>query len=163
MAAHGTDPQRELLRHTVATLAYRGGKAVRGAPLEFARFKAGETTRAPVEILAHIGDLLDWACCLADGQHVWHDSPPLEWEAEVARFFAGLARFDARLAADAPLGFPPERLFQGPIADALAHIGQIAMLRRLAGSSVRGENYFKADIAAGRVGADQPAPRREFD
>ena len=54
-------------------------------------------------------------------------------------------------------------MFQGPIADALTHIGQIGMMRRMAGAPVRGENYFKADIAAGRVGAEQSAPRFEFD
>jgi hypothetical protein len=81
----------------------------------------------------------------------------------VQRFFDGLGRLDAYLASDAPLGAPPEKLFQGPLADALTHVGQLAMLRRVAGAAVKGENYFKADIAVGRVGADQPPPRREFD
>jgi hypothetical protein len=151
------------LRHTVATLAYRGGKAVRGAPPEFASFKAGQTTRTPVEILAHVGDLLDWALAMADGQQKWHNSPPLPWQQEVERFFACLKKFDERLATGAPLGFPAEKLFQGPVADALTHVGQIAMLRRIAGAPMKGENYFQADIAAGRVGNEQSAPRREFD
>ena len=153
---------RLLLRHTLATLAYRGGKAVRDAPESFAAFDAGKGARTPSQILAHVGDLLDWACHLADGEHVWHDSAPVPWDDEVARFFAGLQRFDARLADDEPLGFPPEKLFQGPVADALTHVGQIAMLRRMFGAPIRGENYFRADIAAGRVGAEQAAPRREF-
>jgi hypothetical protein len=151
------------LRHAVATLAYRGGKAVRGAPREFASFKASSGTRTPVEILAHIGDLLDWAVALADGKHVWHNSKPLAWNREVTRFFRALKKFDNRLAAKKPFGLPPEKLFQGPIADALTHVGQIAMLRRVAGCPMRGENYFMADIAAGRVGARQKAPAREFD
>jgi hypothetical protein len=158
-----TQAQRELLRHTLATLAYRGGKALRGAPASFATFRAGESTRTPVEILAHIGDLFDWAVALAGGQHVWHSSTPGAWEAEVDRFFSGLRRFDEALAADGPLGFPAERLFQGPVADALTHIGQIALLRRMAGAPVRGENYFKADIRAGAVGPEQSLPRVEFD
>lgn len=157
------DGARELLRHTVATLAYRGGKTLRGAPDGFAEFGAFPGARTPAQILAHIGDLLDWACALCDGRHLWHDSPPLAWNDEVARFFAGLERLDRRLADGAPLGFPPEKLFQGPVADALTHVGQLAMLRRLAGSPVRGENYFKADIRAGGVGAEQSAPRVEFD
>jgi hypothetical protein len=123
----------------------------------------GETTRTPVEILFHVGDLLDWALALADGQHLWRPVPPTGWDDGVARFFAGLEAFDRRLAAAPPLGFPPEQLFQGPIADALSHVGQIALLRRLAGAPVRGENYFKAEIAAGRVGPEQAPPRREFD
>jgi hypothetical protein len=151
------------LRHALATLAYRGGKAVRGAPRGFVRFKASPTTRTPAEILAHIGDLLDWGLALADGRHVWHDSKPLTWEREVERFFAALRKLDRRLASRKAVVFSAERLFQGPIADALTHVGQIAMLRRMAGSPVRGENYFKAEIAAGRVGRKQRSPVREFD
>lgn len=151
------------LRHTVATLAYRGGKAVRHAPAEFAAFKAGPTTRTPAEILAHVGDLLDWALGMADGRQDWHDSTPLPWEQEVDRFFAGLKKLDDRLASGAALGFPPEKVFQGPIADALTHVGQIAMLRRMAGHPMRGESYFQADIAKGRVGPEQSEPRKEFD
>ena len=100
---------------------------------------------------------------LAKGAEVWHDSTPQAWDADVARFFDRLQKLDAYLASNAALGRPPEQLFQGPIADALTHVGQIAMLRRLAGSPVRGENYSKADIVAGRVGAEQTPPRREFD
>jgi hypothetical protein len=152
-----------MLRHTLATLAYRGGKTVRDVDQEFADFRPAAASRTPVEILAHIGDLLDWAVQLADGKHVFHESKPLPWDHEVARFFRGLEAFDRRLASGAELGFSAEQLFQGPIADALTHIGQIAMLRRMFGKPVRGENYFLADIASGRVGNEQSAPRREFD
>ena len=155
---------RQMLRHTLATLAYRGGKAVRGAPDRFAGFKTEADIRTPGQILAHVGDLLDWALELADGRPTWHDSPPRPWPEEVARFFEALARLDARLASEAPLvGFSAQQLFQGPVADALTHVGQIAMLRRMFGSPVRGENYLKAEIVVGRVGPDQSAPRREFE
>ncbi len=157
-----TDPTRDLLRHTLATLAYRGGKAIRGAPPSFADFRAGESTRTPLQILAHIGDLFDWACDLARGEKKWNEATPQSWEHEVQRFFDGLQRFDRQLA-DEPVKCDPGRLFQGPIADAFTHIGQIAILRRMAGVPVRGENYFIADIAAGRVGAEQAPPKREFD
>ena len=160
-SAHESAPA--LLRHTVATLAYRGAKALGGASPAFAGFRAAPGTRTPVEILAHIGDLLDWALALADGRHEWHDSPPLPWERETTRYFAALARLDARLASPAAPGFPAEKLFQGPVADALTHIGQINLLRRMAGEPVRGENYFGAEIAAGRVGPEQAPPRKEFD
>ena len=146
------DDKTPLLRHTLATLAYRGGKALRGAPAEFAEFRAGSTTRTPAQILAHIDDLLDWALSLAEGRQAWHNSPPLAWEQGTARFFAALEAFDKRLASDVPLACSAEGLFQGPIADALTHVGQIALLRRLAGSPVRGENYYRADIAAGQIG-----------
>jgi len=157
------DTARGMLRHTLATLAYRGGKAARDAPDGFAETRPSPTSRAAGEILAHVGDLLDWALTLADGRQAWRDSAPLPWPEEVDRFFAALAALDGRLAAPEPLGFPPQKIFQGPIADALTHVGQIAQLRRIAGAPVRGENYLKADIAAGRVGPDQPPPRREFD
>jgi len=154
--------KRELLRHALATIAYRGGKAVRSAPESFAAFKAHPASRTPSEILAHVGDLFDWALSLARGAQTWKDSAPAVWDQEIDRFFASLGRFDAYLASDEPLGESPERLFQGPIADALTHVGQLTMLRRLHGAPIRSENYHKADIAAGRVGPDQAAPRREF-
>src|SRR5438093_11603463 len=152
-----------MLRHTLATLAYRGGKAVRGVDAQFANFRAGPSIRTPGEILAHIGDLLDWAVQLADGNHQWRDSAPLPWDQEARRFFACLDALDRRLGSEDPLGFSAEKIFQGPIADALTHVGQIALLRRMAGSPVRGENYFLADIVAGRVGPQQSPPRREFE
>jgi hypothetical protein len=152
------DSKIGLLRHTVATLAYRGGKALRGAPPEFAAYGS----RTPGQILAHICDLFDWAIKLADGKSEWHNSEPQAWDADVARFFAALDTFDQRLAGGAPLGFEPERLFQGPVADALTHVGQIAMLRRMAGCPISGENYFAAEITAGRVGADQATPAQQF-
>jgi len=156
------DEKTALLRHTLATLAYRGGKALRGAPAEFAEFRLGEPPRTPGEILAHIGDLMDWALSMAEGKETWHNSPALAWEQGGARFFAALEAFDRRLAAGLPAACPAEGLFQGPIADALTHVGQIAMLRRLAGCPISGENYFVADIAAGRVGARQAAAAAEF-
>lgn len=159
----GEDSSRDLLRHTLATVAYRGGKTLRGAPAGFAGFRVAEGSRTPEGILAHIGDLLDWALELARGRHAWKDSKALPWDQEVARFFEGVAKLDAELAAGQPLGCPTGRLFQGPIADALTHVGQLAMLRRLAGAPVKGENYFKADIAAGRVRPEQAAPGVEFD
>ena len=158
-----TDSKREMLRHTVATLAYRGAKAVRGADDSFASFKASETTRAPAQILAHIGDLLDWALSIAKGNETWNNSEPLAWNDEVARFHAALQSFDDYLASDAELAASCERLFQGPVADALTHVGQIAMLRRIAGTPMKGENYSRAKIEAGHVGGDQEKPKREFD
>lgn len=157
------DSKTDLLRHILATLAYRGGKTLRGAPTEFAGFCIGETTRTPAQILAHIGDLLDWGLSIAEGREAWHNSPPLAWEEGTTRFFAALEAFDKRLASEAPLACPAEGLFQGSLADSLTHVGQIALLRRLAGCPVRGENYFKAEITAGRVGPEQAKPKFEFD
>src|SRR6185503_11382623 len=157
------DLKRELLRHTVATLAYRGAKAVRGAPDSFAAFKASETTRTPAQILAHIGDLFDWALSIAQGKEAWNNSEPLEWNKEIERFHSAVTEFDNYLASDAELSDTCDRLFQGPVADALTHVGQLTMLRRIAGAPIKGENYSRAKIEAGRVGADQETPKREFD
>ena len=156
------DAKREMLRHTIATLAYRGNKIIREVPERFEHFQAG-TVRIPIQILAHIGDLLDWALSMARGEPKWQDTEPGSWKREVGRFFDGLKAFDGYLTADAHLKADPERLFQGPVADALTHLGQIALLRRLAGAPIRGENYYVAEIVTGAVGPDQPAPRKEFD
>jgi len=161
--APAKDSARELLRHTVATIAYRGGKALRGAPASYAAFAAGPGSRTSAQILAHLGDLFDWALSLARGAETWHNSTPLEWNREVERFFAALSAFDAYLASDEPMGASLERLFQGPIADALTHVGQLTMLRRLARSPIRGENYSVAEIVAGRVRKEQTAAKGEFD
>ena len=155
--------KRELLRHTVATLAYRGGKAIANAPEGFDQFRASDTTRTPGQILAHIGDLLDWGLSIARGKQTWHDSTPLAWNDQIARFFTALQAFDSYLASDEPLNTPEEKLFQGPIADAFTHVGQLAMLRRIAGGPIKGENYFRAEIESGRVGVEQSARRTEFD
>lgn len=156
------DPKRELLRHALATLAYRGGKAIRNAPESFSTFDAGGGVRSPGQILTHMGDLMEWALSMANGKREWHDSKPLAWEKEAERFFGALKKFDDFLASSEPLQAQPEKLFQGPIADALTHVGQIAILRRLSGEPVKAENFYKAEIAVGRVGADQASPKMEF-
>ena len=163
MKMQNPDPKREMLRHTIATLAYRGAKAVRGASDSFASFGASEMTRTPAQILAHVGDLLDWALSIAKGTETWQNSPARTWPEEVARFHASLRLFDEYLASDDQLHASCERLFQGPIADALTHVGQIAMLRRISGEPIRGENYSVAKIEAGRIGAEQAEPLREFE
>ena len=151
------------LRHTVATLAYRGAKVLRGAPADFSDFRVAKGSRSAGEILAHLGDLLDWALSLARGKQRWRNSKPRSWSEDSERFFTALKAFDDYLASGAPLQTAPEKLFQGAIADSLTHVGQIAMLRRLAGVRVRGENYYRAKIEMGRTGADQNKPVSEFN
>jgi hypothetical protein len=157
-----SDPKRELLRHALATLAYRGGKSIRNAPEGFAVFHVDEGVRAPGQILAHIGDLMDWGLSIAMGKQEWHNSKPLAWEKEVERVFAALKKFDDYLASNEPVHTTPEKLLQGPIADALTHVGQILMLRRLGGEPLKSESYYEAEIVLGRVGADQAKAKREF-
>jgi len=148
--------ERDALRHLLATLAYRGGKCLRDAPEGFALFDA--CGKAPVAILAHLGDLLGWSLSLARGGGQWQNHAPLSWEEETARFHAGLEALDRFLASEAPLQAEWQRLLAGPLADALTHVGQLAMLRRLAGAPLAPENYFKAGVTTGRVGPDQAAP-----
>ncbi|HEY1985031.1 MAG TPA: hypothetical protein VGG85_06465 [Terracidiphilus sp.] len=154
------DEKRELLRHTVASLAYRATRALDGSTGEFASF--GGCGRTPAQILAHMGDLFDWALSTARGAERWHNSEPLPWAEENARFFAALQAFDDYLGSTEPLCAAMESLFQGPIADAFTHVGQLAMLRRLAGSATRGENFYVAAVTVGKVNADQPAPVQPF-
>jgi hypothetical protein len=158
-----SEHHREMFRHIIASLAYRAAKTLRDVPGTFATFRVDTKSRTPVEILAHMGDLFDWALSMAEGKEIWHDSTPQEWTCEVARFCSSLQKFDACVAGNAPIACPLEKLFQGPIADAFTHVGQLAMLRRLSGAPIRGENYFKADIIVGKVGLEQSRPRKEFD
>jgi len=145
------DPKREALRHLVATVAYRGGIAVLDAPEGFATFRAGDGVRVPAEILAHLGDLLAGSLYLLRGELVYLTSSPLPWVEEVSRFFSAARQLDCYLASGAPLACPVEKLIQGPVGDALTHVGQLVMLRRLAGSPVRAESYFTAEITPGGV------------
>ena len=156
---------RDLLRHTVATVAYRAAKTMRGAPETFAAFRPGPKANSAVEIVAHMGDLYDWALSIAQGQPKWNTSTPLAWDAECARFFAAVKAFDDVLASQAAIGYELTRLFQGPIADSLTHTGQLAMMRRLHGAPMKGESYNRAEIVIGRVGSEQtpPDPKYEFD
>lgn len=156
----GMDEKRELLRHALATVAYRAARALEGAPEHFAGFAGAG--RLPVQILAHMGDLFDWALTAAMGEERWHAAQPRAWAEEQQRFFESLQTLDAFLASDGPLHAPAERLLQGPVADALTHVGQLAMLRRLSGSPTHGENFYVAAICAGHAGTEQPAAVRPF-
>ncbi len=163
MAKQKAGHTRDLsLRHAVATLAYRGAKVLRDAPPEFSAFRPGPGSRSAGEILAHICDLLDWVLSQARGKEKWRNSKPRSWREDSERFHAALAAFDAYLASDAELHQAAMQIFQGGVADALTHVGQIAMLRRLAGARVRGENYNRAKIEPGRVGPDQRKAVSEF-
>lgn len=145
------DVKREVLRHIVATVGFRGGMAVSDAPENFAVFRVNESTRSPGEILAHIGDLLEGSVYLVKGELVYLTSSPLPWGEEVSRFFSAVEALDSYLASDAPLACPVEKLIQGPVGDALTHVGQIVMLRRVAGKPVRVESYFTAEIVPGEI------------
>lgn len=143
------DLKREFLRHLVAALVFRAKIAILDAPDNFAAFSVDETFRTPGQILAHMGDLLQGSLYLMKGELVYLSSEPLPWEQEVARFISAAKEFDFYLASDAPLAQPVEKITQGPIADALTHVGQIVMLRRLAKAPVRAESYFTAEIVPG--------------
>jgi hypothetical protein len=155
--------EREMLRHTLATLAYRASKAVRDAPDGFAAFRPSTSSRTPAQILAHMGDLMDWGLSMSRGTPAFHVSEPLPWDQEVERFFEAVTRWDGYLATSEPLGAPMEKIVQGPIADALTHVGQINYVRRLADAPVRGESYNRAPIAIGQTRREQPAPDPKFE
>jgi hypothetical protein len=157
------DSARAVLRHLTATLAYRAAKVLRDVPAGFSATSFAPEVRSPVRIVAHLADLMAWGVTLAHGDYVWKAEGSDDWDIEVERFFRNLATLDAALAGDGPFGGSVEQLLQGPLADGLTHVGQLALLRGMAGAPVRPESYARAEIVAGRVGPDQAAPRREFD
>ena len=167
MEADSTDTSRTLLRHMVATLSYRAAKVLREAPPEFGNMTFGSSTRKPVLIVAHLADLMSWAHRLALGEYSWKAEGSADWNTEVARFLDRLAALDRALESDGSLRGPAEnqieKLIQGPLADALTHVGQLAMLRGMAGAPIRPESYARAEIVVGRVGFDQAPARAEFD
>jgi hypothetical protein len=151
-----------LLRHLLATLAYRAAKVLREIPVDFPTFSVSATTRPPTRIVAHMADLMTWGLTVADGNPIWQAAGGDDWDTEVRRFFDGLQQLDDRLTA--PVSEDAARtLIAGPVADALTHVGQLAMLRGLAGAPIRPESYARAEIVAGRVGPEQATPVREFD
>ena len=158
---------RAVLRHLVATLAYRAAKVLRDQPPGFAAMTFGAETRRPVLIAAHMADLMSWAVRMAQGEYSWKAEGSHDWDTEVARFFDGVATLDRLLASEQSLQGPVdhqiEKLIQGPLADALTHVGQLAMLRGLAGAPIRPESYARADIVTGRVGIEQTPARAAFD
>jgi hypothetical protein len=157
------DRERTLLRHTVATLAYRAEKVLRDVPSGFVHHRLAPESRTPLEIVGHLGDLIEWAVRTAQGQMIWKPESAGDWNADVARFYDALEALDRYLDSDAPLGHSAGVIFQGPIADALTHVGQLAMMRGIAGLPVRPESYARAKIQTGRVGREQSCERREFD
>jgi hypothetical protein len=147
-----------LLRHVVAALAYRATRTLENAPEQFAAFSAGAGVWTPKEILSHVSRILGIAHARLTGGQYAHDDRP-DWPAEVDRFYAALARLDQGLAGGVTSGDDLTlRMVQGPLLDAFTHVGQLATLRRLAGSPVAPDHYIKADVRIGRVGKDQPPP-----
>ena len=157
------DVARQFLRHTVATLAYRAEKVLRDVPEGFADARVSPATRTPLEVVSHLGDLMEWAERMARGESRWQAGGSTSWTAAAARFFHAIAALDAALAETLPQEHSAETIFQGPIADALTHVGQLAMMRGMVGSAVRPESYARAEIRVGIVGPEQSTARKEFD
>ena len=150
-----TASERRLLRHFLATIAYRSQKAVRGAPAEFSEFRAARGVRTPHELVRHMSDVLGYARAHLRGDS-WRARRLPTFDEEVERLHEILDDLSAQLAtADLADGLP-DRLLQGPLSDAMSHAGQLAMLRRLAGSPVPPENFIVARIDANNVGPHQP-------
>jgi hypothetical protein len=138
-----------LLRHLVATLGYRGRKAISGADAGFATLQVGQGIRTPLEILSHISHLLARSVEIMGGAAP--SSPhAASWDEEYARFLAVLAGLDRELTKCTLGPAIEKKLLQGPLSDAMTHIGQLAMLRRWAGDPLPGERYTEAPIEAGR-------------
>ncbi len=153
MTDTGTEPldtTRRLLRHLVATFAYRTARCLRDAPEGFAAFEAGGGVRTPAELVRHMTGLMHFAQGLLTGLPR-QELPPLDWPGEVARLQAAVRALDGAVAGAAAWQTDPLSALQGPLADALTHTGQLATLRRLAGAPLEGANYARAEIRAGQV------------
>lgn len=155
------DRDRELLRHFLAAIAYRTQKALRGAPDHYATFSAGNRVRTPVELLRHMTALMGYARTFFEGGSYPVQPDPLPmFKEEVDRFHQMVEEVGALVSSGAKCSISTEQLLQGPFADTMTHVGQLAMLRRLADSPVPPENFIHADIRADRLHADQPPPTR---
>lgn len=151
--------KREMLRHFLAALAYRTQKALRGCPESFAAFSAGNEARTPAELVRHMTSVLGYARTFFIGGTYRRPEPLPAFADEITRFHEMLADLSAHLRRETPLiEMTEERLLQGPFSDAMTHVGQLAMLRRLAGIPVPPENFIVAEISAENVGDDQPEP-----
>ena len=153
------DRDRELLRHFLGAIAYRTQKALRDAPEHYATFSAGNRVRTPTELIRHMASLMGYVRTFFRGG-TYSASPLPTFKEEIERFHALVQEMGALLASDAKCSLTTEQLLQGPFADAMTHVGQLAMLRRLADSPVAPENFIYADIRADRLQADQPPPAR---
>lgn len=163
MSSLSPDESRPVLRHLTATLAYRAAKVLRDVPAGFGIMSFGDDTRRPATIVAHLADLMAWAVTLVQDNVAWRAAGSSDWDVEVQRFYDNLAALDRELSTTMLASGAAEKLIQGPLADALTHVGQLAMLRGMAGAAVRPESYARATVTAGRVGPDQAPPGREFD
>lgn len=151
---------RELLRHFLAAIAYRTQKALRGAPDHYPTFNAGNRVRTPAELIRHMTALMGYVrTFFQGGTYPMKPEPLASFQDEVARFHSTIESVGDLLASE-PCALTTEQLLQGPFADTMTHVGQLAMLRRLADSPVAPENFIYADIRADRLHAEQPPPAR---
>jgi hypothetical protein len=149
---------RKLLQHFLAAIAYRTQKALRDAPLGYAEFRPSPTSRTPYELLWHMTGLIGYARTMLHGGEF---APPrlATLEAEVERFHATLELL-SRDFADGSLEarISDEQFLQGPLADTMTHVGQLAYLRRLYGDPVPSENFIFASIDAVNLTREQALP-----
>ena len=151
-----TDARTELLRHLVATIAFRATVALRGFPEAAAATPPADGARTPLELLAHLADLMQWSALLVRGEGRPRRAVDGSWQAAEARLYAGLAALDAALTDASTPSYDADALVHGPLADALTHVGQLLLVRRLAGAPAERQRYLTADVRTGVVGPEQP-------
>ena len=153
------DDRRAMLVHFLAAVAYRAQKALRGCPDEFGSFSVGHDVRTPSQLVQHITSVLGYARTFFVGGSYWPEPLPTLSD-EVDRMHQMIKDLAGNIESGAPFlnELTEQRLLQGPLADAMTHVGQLAMLRRIAGEPVPPENFIVADIDAKRLGVDQPDP-----
>lgn len=154
--------EQALLTHFLAAIAYRTQKVLRDAPPHFPHFAAGHQVRTPVEILRHMTSLMGYTRTLfLGGTYPVRPEPQGTFADEITRFHDMLGDVGRLLTAGTPLReISYQQLLQGPFADVMTHVGQVALLRRLADAPVAPENFIYADIRSDRLGPDQAMPAR---
>ena len=152
--------KNELLRHMLATIAYRFQKTVRNTTEEFGVFRNTRDTRTPIEIINHMYDVLNKTKIFIEKERYDKTSTAqLELRLEIERFHRVLNNLDVVLSEkELDIKFS-KRLLQGPLSDVLCHIGQIAMLSGQSGNKIKGEDFFSAKIMTGNTSSEQALPK----
>jgi hypothetical protein len=94
-------------------------------------------------------------------QKALRDAPPEfpEFADAIAHFHEMVEDLARHLENGSPMReITPEVLLQGPFSDAMTHAGQLALLRRLAGSPVPPENFIFATITPENLTPNQALP-----
>jgi hypothetical protein len=149
---------RDTTRRLIATLAFRTRHALKNAPTGFEDFEAGMDVRTPHQIIHHMNDCVSMTNDMLSGRKP-ERLEVMSFMETVETFHEKMSALDKTLAdVELPDDEKCLRILQGPLCDAMTHVGQLMMIRRLMGASIPGATYYRSDIKNGQVGPNQPLP-----